>query len=92
MLRPVSARLHVLRLPDTTACGRQGRRQQLGWKHLLVQGDMILRLGDRNDVTCKRCRARIERHGYSINWADIPAHAASVAKEKLRRHRRRARA
>lgn len=80
-------RLHVLRLPDITACGRQGRRLQFGWRHVLVQGDMILRLGDRNEVTCKQCIARIERHGYSLDWADVGEHAASIAREKRRRHR-----
>jgi uncharacterized Zn-binding protein involved in type VI secretion len=84
-------RLHVLRLPDTTACGRVGRRVQLGHKTALVQGDLILRLGDRNSVTCKQCIARIERHGYSLDWAGVGEHDASVAREKRRRHRRRSR-
>jgi hypothetical protein len=40
-------------------------------------------------VTCRQCVKRIDRHGLSINWTDVPEHADSVAAEKRRRRKRR---
>jgi hypothetical protein len=86
-------RVHALKLPNRTACGREGRLQRLGHlAMLLTEADLSLRLGDRNEVTCKDCLLAIAKHGYMINWTDVPSHAASAAKEKRRRHRRRTRA
>lgn len=82
-------RLHGLRLPDSTACGRDGRLLTLGDGKAIVQGDRAFRIAaSRHAIDCRQCLARIARHGLAFEWADVPPHPASVAKEQRRRHRR----
>ena len=84
-------RLHGLRLPDTTACGREGRLLELAnGAKVIVQGDRAHRIAPSFEVIdCRQCLERIARHGLSFAWVDVPAHEASVAAAKRRRNRRR---
>ena len=86
-------RLHGLRLPDCTSCGREGRLISLGDTSALalVQGDRLYRIAQSSDaIDCSLCLARIGRHGWSFAWAGIPPHSDSIAPHKARRRRRRA--
>lgn len=86
-------RLHALRLPDTTACGRHGRLIALGDRAALVQGDRLHRIAaEHGAVSCTQCLKRMTRHGLAIDWLDVPAHPASEIAHKRRRRRRRSHA
>jgi len=85
-------RLHGLRLPDSTACGRDGRLLTLGDTKAIVVCDRLFRIAaDFNAIDCVQCLRRIARHGLSFGWLDVGAHPASEAAEKRRRRRRRSR-
>lgn len=82
-------RLHALRFPNMTCCGREGRALDWPRGKVILQGDNTLRIG--SPTTCLRCIAYIAKHGAPFGWDMVDAHQASVIKRRPRRRRRQKR-